>query len=297
LIDNRVVEKVHAFRVFVNEASKILSALEESTGFTIVPILYSPRRYINTRSIDSIYTVLRELGIVDKLAVVLFSGGGDIDEAYILATYLQDLAREKLVFYIPRYAKSAATLLALAGDEVVLLPVAELGPVDPVIYDSRNDRYIPLQSILEILDLLNQRGLTSELAKAILERIPVVELGDYKRAVEHNAELCGRVIARRMYRENPEKAREIASKLVSYKQHSAAITLKDLLDLGVKAREATRQEADYLWRLHELWVENILEYEELLPTEAVEPVEFRVARGIVFTVVPSEIVFSTTSSQ
>jgi len=137
LIDNRVVEKVHAFRVFVNEASKILSALEESTGFTIVPILYSPRRYINTRSIDSIYTVLRELGIVDKLAVVLFSSGGDIDEAYILATYLQDLAREKLVFYIPRYAKSAATLLALAGDEVVLLPVAELGPVDPVIYDSR----------------------------------------------------------------------------------------------------------------------------------------------------------------
>ncbi len=297
MIDNSVVEKVHAFRVFVDGASKIVSALEESSGFTIVPVLYSPRRYINARSIDSIYTVLRELGIVDKLAVVLFSGGGDIDEAYILATYLQDLAREKLVFYIPRYAKSAATLLALAGDEVVLLPVAELGPVDPVIYDSRGDRYIPLQSILEILDLLSQKGLTSELAKAILEKIPVVELGDYKRAVEHNAELCGRVLARRMHKESPEKAREIAYKLVSYKQHSAAITLKDLLDLGVKAREAVREEAEYLWRLHELWVENILEYEELVPTEAVEPVEFRVARGIVFTVVPSEIVFSTTSSQ
>jgi ClpP class serine protease len=297
LIDNSVVEKVHAFRVFVEGASKIVSALEESTGFTIVPVLYSPRRYINARSVDSIYTVLRELGIVDKLAVVLFSGGGDIDEAYILATYLQDLARERLVFYIPRYAKSAATLLALAGDEVVLLPVAELGPIDPVIYDSRGDRYIPLQSILEILDLLSQRGLTSELAKAILEKIPVVELGDYKRAVEHNAELCGRVLTRRMYRENPEKAKEIANKLVSYKQHSAAITLKDLLDLGVKAREAAREEAEYLWRLHELWVENIVEYEELVPTEAVEPVEFRVSRGIVFTVVPSEIVFSTTSSQ
>jgi hypothetical protein len=290
LIDNRVVEKVHAFRVFVNEASKILSALEESTGFTIVPILYSPRRYINARSIDSIYTVLRELGIVDKLAVVLFSSGGDIDETYTLATYLQDLAREKLVFYIPRYAKSAATLLALAGDEVVLLPVAELGPVDPVIYDSRNERYIPLQSILEILDLLNQRGLTSELAKAILERIPVVELGDYKRAVEHNAGLCGRVLARRMYMENPEKAQEIASKLVSYKQHSAAITLRDLVDLGVKVREATRQEAEYLWRLHELWVENIIEYEELLPPEPIEPVEFKLGNGVVFTVVPSDLI-------
>jgi hypothetical protein len=290
LIDNSVVEKVHAFRVFVDGASKIVSALEESTGFTIVPVLYSPRRYINARSIDSIYTVLRELGIVDKLAVVLFSGGGDIDEAYILATYLQDLAREKLVFYIPRYAKSAATLLALAGDEVVLLPVAELGPIDPVIYDSRSDRYIPLQSILEILDLLSQKGLTSELVKAILERIPVVELGDYKRAVEHNAELCGRILARRMHRENPEKAKEIANKLVSYKQHSAAITLKDLLDLGVKAREATEHEAEYLWRIHELWVENIIEYEELLPPEAIEPVEFKLGRGVVFTFVPSDLI-------
>ncbi|MGB9816431.1 MAG: SDH family Clp fold serine proteinase [Desulfurococcaceae archaeon] len=290
MIDNSVVEKVHAFRVFVDGASKIVSAFEESSGFTIVPVLYSPRRYINARSIDSIYTVLRELGIVDKLAVVPFSGGGDIDEAYILATYLQDLAREKLVFYIPRYAKSATTLLALAGDEVVLLPVAELGPVDPVIYDSHIDRYIPLQSILEILDLLSQKGLTSELAKAILERIPVVELGDYKMAVEHNAELCGRVLARRMYRENPEKAGEIANKLVSYKQHSAAITLKDLLDLGVKARKAAGHEAEYLWRIHELWVEKIIEYEELLPPEAIEPVEFKLGRGVVFTVAPSDLI-------
>jgi hypothetical protein len=290
LIDNSVVEKVHAFRVFVDGASKIVSAFEKSSGFTIVPVLYSPRRYINARSIDSIYTVLRELGIVDKLAVILFSGGGDIDEAYILATYLQDLARERLVFYIPRYAKSAATLLALAGDEVVLLPVAELGPIDPVIYDSHTERYIPLQSILEILDLLSQKGLTSELAKAILERIPVVELGDYKRAVEHNAELCGRILARRMHRENSEKAKEIAYKLVSYKQHSAAITLKDLLDLGVKAREATEHEAEYLWRIHELWVENIVEYEELLPPEAIEPVEFKLGRGVVFTVAPSDLI-------
>ena len=45
-----------------------------------------------------------------------------------------------------------------------------------------------------------------------------------------------------MYRENPEKAREIANKLASYKQHSATITLKDLLDLGVEARKAARHE-------------------------------------------------------
>jgi len=284
LLDDHVVEKVDAFRVFVEEASKIVSALEDYTGLIIVPLLYSPRRYINARSIDVIYTALRELGHVDRLGIILFSNGGDIDEAYVLATYLQDLAREKLVFYVPRYAKSAATLLALAGDEVVLLPVAELGPVDPVIYDPNTNRYIPLQSILEILNLLSQRGLSGDIAKAILERIPVVELGDYKRAVEHNAELCEKVLTRRMLKDNPGKAKEVASKLVSYKQHLAAITLKDLLELGVKAREAAGQEAEYLWRLHQLWVENVIEYEELIPPEAVEPVEFRLGKGVVMVI-------------
>jgi len=221
---------------------------------------------------------------------VLFSNGGDIDEAYILATYLQELAQEKLVFFIPRYAKSAATILALAGDEIVMLPVAELGPVDPVIYDLSTKRYIPLQSILEILNLLSQKGLPGDLVKAVLEKTPVLELGDYKRAVEHYAELCEKVLARRMFRNNPEKAHEIAQRLVSYKQHTAAITLKDLLELGVKAREATDNEAEYLWKLHQLWIEHIVDYEELIPSEAAKPVEFRLGKGLVLTITLSEII-------
>jgi hypothetical protein len=111
----------------------------------------------------------------------------------------------------------------------------------------------------------------------------VVELGDYKRAVEHNAELCQRILARRMMRDNPGKAGEVASKLVSYKQHSAAITLRDLAEMGVKARAPETREAELLWRLHQLWVENVIKYEEDTPFEAAELVEFKLGRGIVLT--------------
>jgi hypothetical protein len=37
-------------------------------------------------------------------------------------------------------------------------------------------------------------------------------------------------------------------------------------------------------------VENIIEYEELLPPEAIEPVEFKLGRGVVFTVAPSDLI-------
>jgi len=220
---------------------------------------------------------------------VLFCSGGDIDEAYLLATYLQRLAREKLVIYVPRFAKSAGTLLALAGDELVMLPIAELGPIDPVIYDSKTEHYIPLQSILEILNILSS-GVSRDVVNAILEKLPVIELGDYKRAVEHNAELCARVLASRMLREDYEKARQIAEKLVSYKQHSAAIATRDAADLGLRVREASGEEAELLWSLHRLWVEHIIEYEALQPQEIAEPIEFRFGKGIVLTVAPREVI-------
>ena len=285
-----VVGIVDVFKVFVEEGLKVVEGLEEVSGLTIVPIFFGVRRYINARSVDSIYAVFRGLGLTDRLGVILFSEGGDVDEAYLLATYLQSIVRERLTVYIPRYVKSAATLLALAGDEVVMSPIAELGPIDPVIYDSRVGRYIPLQSILEILNLISRKDITKEVINLILEKIPVIELGDYKRAVEHNVELCIKILTNRMFRENIDKAKEIAERLVSYKQHTAAITVKDAKELGINVREAESKEEEYLWKLHELWTENIVELETSQPPEDVEPIEFRFGKGIVLTVVPKEII-------
>jgi hypothetical protein len=232
--------------------------------------------------------VLRGLRPSDGLGVVLLSGGGDVDEAYLLARYLQRIARGRLVVYVPRYAKSAGTILALAGDELVMLPVAELGPIDPLLYDAKTGRYVPLQSILEMLDLLS--GKTRDLALAVLDRIPVIELGDYKRAVEHNVELCMRVLASRMMKGDWESSRRVAERLASYKQHSAAVTIDDLEEIGLNVREARGEEEEMLWRLYELWVDNIVEVEKLTSPKAREPVEFKLGRGVVLTTAPLDLV-------
>ena len=287
MLVNGVVDVVHAFKVFAGEGSRVLGGLEGVSGLLIVPLLFSPSRYIDEGSVDSIYSVLRGLGPSDGLGVVLLSDG-DVDEAYLLARYLQRIARGRLVVYVPRYAKSAGTLLALAGDELVMLPVAELGPIDPLLYDAKTGRYVPLQSILEMLDLLS--GKTRDLALAVLDRIPVIELGDYKRAVEHNVELCTRILAGRMMRGDWEKSRRVAERLASYKQHSAAVTIDDLEELGLNVREARGEEEEMLWRLYELWVDNIVEVEKLTPPEAREPVEFKLGRGVVLTTAPLDLV-------
>jgi len=64
--------------------------------------------------------------------VWLESPGGSATTAYKLFLEISHRC-SKLRFIIPDYAKSAATLLALGGDEIFMAPAAELGPLDAQI--------------------------------------------------------------------------------------------------------------------------------------------------------------------
>jgi hypothetical protein len=64
-----------------------------------------------------------------EIDVWIESGGGDGNTAYKLALMLRSAA-SRIRVVVPDYAKSAATLLALVGDEIYMAPGAELGPLD-----------------------------------------------------------------------------------------------------------------------------------------------------------------------
>ncbi len=63
------------------------------------------------------------------LDVLVASPGGDIEAAYLVARELRRRF-EALTIFVPFRAKSAATLLCLAADELVLGSLGELGPLD-----------------------------------------------------------------------------------------------------------------------------------------------------------------------
>lgn len=72
-----------------------------------------------------------------EIDVWLESGGGSADAAFKLALILRHTAH-LIRIVIPDYAKSAATLLALAGHEIYMAPGAEMGPLDMQLYDEGN---------------------------------------------------------------------------------------------------------------------------------------------------------------
>jgi len=64
--------------------------------------------------------------------------------------------------------------------------------------------------------MLNRRDIPRDTINAILERIPVIKLNNYKRAIEHKAKLRTRIST---HRKTSEKARKLEEKLASFKQH------------------------------------------------------------------------------
>ena len=72
------------------------------------------------------------------LDVIMSSPGGDVGAAYLVARELRRRF-ERLTVFVPFRAKSAATLLCLAGDELVLGSLGELVPLDQQ-YDEKQKR-------------------------------------------------------------------------------------------------------------------------------------------------------------
>jgi hypothetical protein len=80
-----------------------------------------------------------------QVVVLIDSLGGSAKSAYQLAKFFRNYSH-RFVAMVPRTAKSAATLLALGADEIILGNAGELGPVDAQVRE-RNEFVTVLDTV------------------------------------------------------------------------------------------------------------------------------------------------------
>ena len=132
----RVLEKNRGSRVIV------LIHRQESVNVLGIPVV----RYIN---IDDSEDVLRAIRLTDKntqLDFILHTPGGLVLAAAQIAKAIKRHPAKTTVF-VPHYAMSGGTLIALAANEIVMDPNAVLGPIDPQLGD------FPAASVLKVVDM------------------------------------------------------------------------------------------------------------------------------------------------
>jgi ClpP class serine protease len=207
---------------------RAIKALEQKRGSRVIVLMHRQEsinvlgiplvRYIN---IEDSEAVLRAIRFTDKntpLDLVLHTPGGLVLAASQIAKAIKRHPAKTTVF-VPHYAMSGGTLIALAANEIVMDTNAVLGPIDPQLGD------FPAASVLKVL-----------------EKKPVDKVHDLilimadqsKKAIAQVTALAQELLSGKM---PPEKAKEVAHRLASGTwTHDFPITVetaKDLIGLPV----------------------------------------------------------------
>jgi hypothetical protein len=195
-----------------------------------------------------------------SIDLILQSGGGDIDSAEKIVTLIRRQIQSLRVIVTER-AKSAATLIALASNEIVMSDTSELGPIDPqiVIPTPTGRMMYPAQSFLDglrrIMDETQQAGALNPVYFPILSNLNPALIDFCVKAIERSKQFARNWLEQCMCHQNPNKAEQIASQLCDaqrYASHGAVIDWKEAKALGLKVRyvRPTDRFWEAVWRLH-----------------------------------------------
>jgi len=244
---------------------KLKSKIQELSrirGSKVFPLL-TPLDSIDTDLVDKVYNALRtNFKGSKKLDVLVMSSGGDIHSAYQLAKIFRNFAKENLTFIVPKYAKSAATLLVCGGDKIIFGPTSELGPLDPQIgleeesKEKTRRRFSPL-AIRPTLDLIAEES--GKKHDILVEKLsaslpPALILGQYLKTLEVGKEYIVKLLTTRMLKADSnavEKATKIGESLIkSYPDHGWCLDFDEVKNLGLSIEWATEKEWNLIWEIY-----------------------------------------------
>jgi hypothetical protein len=240
-----------------------LRELSDKRGFPVYPLLTSST-HITSSPVDDVFDDLRAKfpSGNERMEVLVHSSGGDIHAAYNLGLLIRRYAPKELNFTIPRWAKSAATLLACSGNKVYMTPVAEMGPIDPQItqmnpLESRLEEFSPLhiEATLELIRGEFKNG-EKELATGLLERLQFpLTLGGFKKSLSIGREYLRRLLTTRMFdgQDKAELVKSIGSALVEgYSDHGFCIDVNEARQIGLVVDELQGDVLALVWDIFKL---------------------------------------------
>ncbi len=144
---SRQFQQVARFRIIQGlerrRGSRVIALIhrEETMSFLGFPIV----RYIDIQDSEEILRAIRLTPPELPIDLILHTPGGLVLASEQIARALRDRPARVTVF-VPHYAMSGGTLIALSADEIVMDPHAVLGPVDPQLGN------YPAVSILAVVD-------------------------------------------------------------------------------------------------------------------------------------------------
>jgi ClpP class serine protease len=168
----------------------LLAHRQETMRFLGFPLI----RYIDMQDSEEILRAIHMTEDEVPLDIVLHTPGGLVLAALQIARAISD-RKGKVTVFVPHYAMSGGTLIALAADEIIMCTHAALGPIDPQL-----DKY-PAVSVITTVE-------QKPIAEVDDETLILADMG--RKAVAQVKEAAQSLLGEHL---PAEQAEQIASKL------------------------------------------------------------------------------------
>jgi hypothetical protein len=228
--------------ILFERTQKVLAQIESKLGERLVTYWNSDNGSISDTDVNGLYGILRDIGRVDHLSLFVKSTGGSGQASLRLVHLLRQFA-PRLTALVPLECESAATMLVLGADKILMGPLAQLSAVDTSLthdlspIDRDNDRVSVSQDELQRVVKLWQNEADKEASnpyQSLFSYVHPLVVGAVDRASALSTKLCVEILSYHL--KDLKKAKKISDTLNSgYPSHSYPITLREARRIGLKA--------------------------------------------------------------
>jgi ClpP class serine protease len=189
-------------------------------------------RYIDLDDAEKVLHAIRTTPAAQPIDLILHTPGGLVIAALQIARALK-AHPGRVTIFVPHYAMSGGTLLALSADEIVMSPHAALGPIDPQVGG------MPAASIIKVAG-------EKPLSEVDDHTLILADIG--QKAIDQLKSQACELIRAPM---TAEAAKEIADKLTSGRwTHDYPISVNEAKALGLNINTAMPHEILELMALY-----------------------------------------------
>lgn len=232
----------------------LIGEYEEAYGCNLVVMIDQ----ITAHSVTLLNECLDSIDCEKPLHLMLRSPGGDPETAIRLIRMCHGASSEfKIV--VPEQAKSAATIMALGADKVIMGPTSDLGPIDPqVMVPGRG--FVSAKDLIAAYDLalemVSSSPDTAQLQAVLLGGIDATTVQFGRSALERTSDIARQAISSNPHRE-PSNIEELCESIRGPliddpKVHGAVVGAREATDAGIEIEHLSI--SDEQWKyIQKIW--------------------------------------------
>jgi len=265
----------------MNMRKKLIKEIQSIRNSKVIVYFTGDRQFAGARiaedAVRPLYDHLLSVKRSTKIDLFLYSRGGDVSVPWRIVSMFREFCDEFSVL-IPYKAHSAATLLSMGSDRIIMGKKAELSPIDPTLVKMMAGETAGPPQEISVEDVnsyisfireranINDQSALSQVVSLLAKNLTPLTLGSVNRQNSHI-----RLVARKLLTSRKEKLDEaritsiietLTEKIYS---HGHAIGRKEAQEIGLPIEITDDQLENAIWKLY-------LEYEKLLKlNEPIDP--------------------------